>query len=198
LQEEARALPFGAVWDFYCESKQVPVGENWLSTVKQYEKIGNRRYTKNLIQQVIAQVKRKEGLNNPNSDTFLLAGLLFEKFYDLFGWQDVDRRVIDAEVTEKSIAELREALISFAQQNRKNPAVAASLWALSKCIGYPLREFFLTEMKYHLEAKRIFPLHEAESALCRFGGGTDCNWPPDEGEDGYLEACRRFLKQLQR
>jgi L-rhamnose isomerase len=38
LQEEAKALPFGAVWDFYCESKSVPVGENWLTEVKRYAK----------------------------------------------------------------------------------------------------------------------------------------------------------------
>jgi L-rhamnose isomerase len=38
LQEEARALPFGAVWDYYCESKGVPVGEAWLAEVKAYEK----------------------------------------------------------------------------------------------------------------------------------------------------------------
>jgi L-rhamnose isomerase len=38
LQEEAKTLPFGAVWDFYCESKNVPAGENWLAEVKGYEK----------------------------------------------------------------------------------------------------------------------------------------------------------------
>jgi L-rhamnose isomerase len=38
LQEEQRTLPFGAVWDFYCESKNVPVGENWLTEVKRYER----------------------------------------------------------------------------------------------------------------------------------------------------------------
>jgi L-rhamnose isomerase len=38
LQEEQRTLPFGAVWDFYCASNDVPVGENWLAEVKQYEK----------------------------------------------------------------------------------------------------------------------------------------------------------------
>ena len=36
-QEEARALPFGAVWDYYCESQEVPVGEAWLAEVKGYE-----------------------------------------------------------------------------------------------------------------------------------------------------------------
>jgi L-rhamnose isomerase len=38
LQEEIKSLPFGAVWDFYCESKGVPVGEAWLAEVKKYEK----------------------------------------------------------------------------------------------------------------------------------------------------------------
>jgi L-rhamnose isomerase len=38
LQEEAKTLPFGAVWDYYCESKGVPVGEHWLTDVKDYEK----------------------------------------------------------------------------------------------------------------------------------------------------------------
>ena len=38
LQEEAKSLPFGAVWDYYCESKDVPVGEAWLKEVKRYER----------------------------------------------------------------------------------------------------------------------------------------------------------------
>jgi len=37
LQEEAKTLPFGAVWDYYCESQGVPVGEAWLAEVKRYE-----------------------------------------------------------------------------------------------------------------------------------------------------------------
>ncbi len=37
LQEEAKSLPFGAVWDFYCVSQGVPVGEAWLAEVKRYE-----------------------------------------------------------------------------------------------------------------------------------------------------------------
>lgn len=37
LQEEAKTLPFGAVWDYYCESNGVPSGEQWLSDVKRYE-----------------------------------------------------------------------------------------------------------------------------------------------------------------
>lgn len=38
LQEEIKFLPFGAVWDYYCETKGVPVGENWLAEAKRYEK----------------------------------------------------------------------------------------------------------------------------------------------------------------
>ncbi len=38
LQEESRTLPFAAVWDYYCMKTGVPVGEAWLSEVKQYEK----------------------------------------------------------------------------------------------------------------------------------------------------------------
>ena len=37
LQEEIKTLPFGAVWDFYCERAGVPVGQDWISEVKRYE-----------------------------------------------------------------------------------------------------------------------------------------------------------------
>lgn len=38
LQEESKSLPFGAVWDYYCETKGVPIGETWLAEVKGFEK----------------------------------------------------------------------------------------------------------------------------------------------------------------
>ena len=37
LQEEAKSLPFGAVWDQFCEAKDVPIAEAWLAEVKRYE-----------------------------------------------------------------------------------------------------------------------------------------------------------------
>ena len=37
LQEESRALPFGAVWEFYCESRGVPACQSWLAEVKRHE-----------------------------------------------------------------------------------------------------------------------------------------------------------------
>ncbi|MEK7706456.1 MAG: L-rhamnose isomerase [Verrucomicrobiota bacterium] len=45
LMEEAKTLPFGAVWDFYCLKLGVPVGEKWLAEVKSYEKnvLSNRK-----------------------------------------------------------------------------------------------------------------------------------------------------------
>ena len=38
LQEESKTLPFGAVWDYYCEQQGVSVGDAWLAEVKLYEK----------------------------------------------------------------------------------------------------------------------------------------------------------------
>ena len=37
LLEESKTLPFADVWDYYCMSKNVPVGQSWLKTVKEYE-----------------------------------------------------------------------------------------------------------------------------------------------------------------
>jgi L-rhamnose isomerase len=38
LQEEAKSLPFGAVWDYHCEQQGVPAGEAWLADLKRHEK----------------------------------------------------------------------------------------------------------------------------------------------------------------
>ena len=38
LLEEAKLLPAGAVWDYYCQQQGVPAGTGWLNEVKQYEK----------------------------------------------------------------------------------------------------------------------------------------------------------------
>lgn len=35
--EELKSYPFGAVWDYYCMKKEVPVREQWLEVVKKYE-----------------------------------------------------------------------------------------------------------------------------------------------------------------
>ena len=37
LLEEQKTLPFGAVWDYYCLTSDVPVGSAWLAEIKKYE-----------------------------------------------------------------------------------------------------------------------------------------------------------------
>lgn len=37
LMEEFKTYPFGEIWDYYCETMQVPVKETWLDDVLEYE-----------------------------------------------------------------------------------------------------------------------------------------------------------------
>ena len=37
LLDEIKSLPSGAVWDYYCAKKGVPVGTDWISDVQSYE-----------------------------------------------------------------------------------------------------------------------------------------------------------------
>ena len=45
MMEELKTLPFGAVWDYYCKSQDIPVGSCWINDVKNYEKsvLANRQ-----------------------------------------------------------------------------------------------------------------------------------------------------------
>ena len=38
MLEERKSMPAGAVWDYYCMTKGVPVGMDWMKQVKQFEK----------------------------------------------------------------------------------------------------------------------------------------------------------------
>ena len=38
LLEELKGLPFGAVWDYYCQSQSVAVGMDYLAVIKDYER----------------------------------------------------------------------------------------------------------------------------------------------------------------
>ncbi|RPJ26037.1 MAG: L-rhamnose isomerase [Chloroflexi bacterium] len=38
LQEELKSMPFSAVWDYYCLQKNVPVGMDFMKSIKDYEK----------------------------------------------------------------------------------------------------------------------------------------------------------------
>ena len=37
LQEEVKTYPFGDVWNYFCESNNVPVKEQWFEEVRAYE-----------------------------------------------------------------------------------------------------------------------------------------------------------------
>ena len=38
LQEEAKTMPLGAVWDYFCLTQGIPIGAHWLAEVKAYER----------------------------------------------------------------------------------------------------------------------------------------------------------------
>jgi L-rhamnose isomerase len=38
LQEELKSMPFSAVWDYYCVQKNVPVGMDFMTVIKDYER----------------------------------------------------------------------------------------------------------------------------------------------------------------
>lgn len=38
MQEERKTMPLGAVWDYYCLKKDIPVGAAWLDMVRTYER----------------------------------------------------------------------------------------------------------------------------------------------------------------
>ncbi len=38
MMEELKTLPFGAVWDYYCQKQGAPVGMAWFDAVRKYEK----------------------------------------------------------------------------------------------------------------------------------------------------------------
>jgi L-rhamnose isomerase len=38
LMEELKTLPFGAVWDYHCLARDVPIGPDWLAEVRAYER----------------------------------------------------------------------------------------------------------------------------------------------------------------
>jgi L-rhamnose isomerase len=45
LMEESKSLPWSSVWDYYCTTKNVPLGSGWLNTIRKYETdvLGRRR-----------------------------------------------------------------------------------------------------------------------------------------------------------
>lgn len=38
MTQELKSYPFGAIWDYYCEKCNMPVGPAWIDEVRKYEK----------------------------------------------------------------------------------------------------------------------------------------------------------------
>ena len=38
MLEELKTFPFGAIWDYYCLTQEVPVGPAWLEEIRDYER----------------------------------------------------------------------------------------------------------------------------------------------------------------
>jgi L-rhamnose isomerase len=38
ILEEIKTLPYGAVWDYFCQKNNVPVGNAWIKEIEKYEK----------------------------------------------------------------------------------------------------------------------------------------------------------------
>ncbi|MCL2425074.1 MAG: L-rhamnose isomerase [Oscillospiraceae bacterium] len=38
LQEELKSMPFGDIWDYYCETQNVPAGAEWYDAIMEYER----------------------------------------------------------------------------------------------------------------------------------------------------------------
>jgi L-rhamnose isomerase len=36
--EELKNMPYGAVWDYHCQTSDVPIGKAWLDDVRRYER----------------------------------------------------------------------------------------------------------------------------------------------------------------
>ena len=68
LIEEIKTLPFGAVWDYYCLTSNVPVGAAWLDEVKNYER---QRLRRENDQGSRSKVKVKGSRFNPGGNRLL-------------------------------------------------------------------------------------------------------------------------------
>lgn len=94
------------------------------------------------------------------------------------------------------VTQLRSALLDFSTQRRDHPHVASAIWALSKFQDPELREFFVSEMRIHLAARRHGPVSQAEYGLLMLGElATGYDYSAGETcHDAYLDAVRDFLE----
>jgi hypothetical protein len=129
-------------------------------------------------------------------ERLLEATLLIEKFTGSGDYRRVSPAVDSAEVMAQSIAELRTALINFARSRPEHPDVGSAIWALGKFRDDSLREFFLTELHRHWQARRFHPTSQADCALGDLGDGVDFDFAPGAVDyEGYFVAVRDYLRK---
>lgn len=70
LMEEMKTMPFGAIWDYYCLTSEVPVGMNWLTEINKYEReVLSNRSDVSAPANGSPNDKAHSGLMGPNSHT---------------------------------------------------------------------------------------------------------------------------------
>jgi len=143
-------------------------------------------------QKVISELRT---LQSPDiRETLLESTLLIEKYTGSGDWRGISSNVDDAEISAEAIAELRQALIDFTRKHPEHPDVGTAIWALSKLFDESLRDFFLTEMRRHVDAGRVHPVWQADCALGNLGEGVGYDYSPGEtSHDRYIDAVRRHL-----
>jgi hypothetical protein len=147
------------------------------------------------IDTVIAALRGENPDDMP--ERLLEARLFIEKSVGAGGSRGISRAVDEASLSEQKLLDLRTALIDFVQQNREHSEVGSAIWALGAFREKSLRNFFLSEMRYHLQAGRVHPVWQADGALAALGddpvgyhyatGQTD--------HHGYFEAVTDYLNE---
>jgi hypothetical protein len=131
-------------------------------------------------------------------ERLLEARLFIEKSVGTWGsWKGISRSVDEAGLSNGKLLDLRVALLRFAQEHREHSDVGSAIWALGAFRDESLRDFFLTEMRFHLQARRHHPVAQAHSALLDLGDdGPIYDYAPGEtSHDGYFEAVRAYLDE---
>ena len=144
------------------------------------------------VHKVISELRT---LQSPNiQETLLESTLLIEKYTKTGDWRGISSNVDDADVSSETIAELRQELIDFTRKHPEHPDVATAIWALSKLFDESLRDFFLTEMRRHVDAGRVYPVWQADCALGNLGESVEFDYSPGEiRHDRYFDAVRQYL-----
>ena len=121
--------------------------------------------------------------------------MLIEKSKGAGSWSGISQVVDEAALSEQKLLDLRTALVEFAQQNRVHSEVGSAIWALGAFQDESLRNFFLSEMRHHLQAGRIHAVWQADGALAALGDDLiDFKYVPGQTDHHkYFEVVTAYL-----